>query len=191
LPATYVRTTFPKKEEVDHELHVVSVVKKLKSEAVALGFKLNMMDENYIKRNKKGPKKKKYYPDVYAQMVFDLGEEYNVRDLAVEIDNGTMGTERMFKKAKSLYEEMEWVSFILVPSVKRLETLQLNYTKFIEKQLEKHEVATSEAKVKVLLRCAVFAIRPDFESLGFLDSLVIRYDGTKIKMLPDDYIPVR
>jgi hypothetical protein len=191
VPKTYLRNTFPKKDEVQHEEHVVSVVKKLKSEAVALGFKLDMMDETYLKRNKKGPKKKKYYPDVYMQMIFDAGDEFILRSVAVEIDNGTMGTERIFRKAKSLYEEMKWLSLILVPSAGRLETLQVSYTKFLEKELQKPEIAASEQKMTVLVRCAVFAVRSDFVARGLLNARMIRYDGTPIAMIPDDYIAIR
>jgi hypothetical protein len=191
LPKTYIRTTFPKKNEVEHEEHVVNVVKKLKSEAVSLGFRLEMMDENYLKRNKKGPKKKKYYPDVYIQMIFDAGDEFNLRSAAVEIDNGTMGTERMFRKARSIYQEMEWVSFILVPSEGRLDTLRVNFTRFIDRELEKPDVAASEQKVMILESCAMFAVRDDFLSHGLLDAEVIRYDGARISMVPDDYIPMR
>jgi hypothetical protein len=191
LPKTFIRNTFPKKDEVDHDLHVVDVVKKWKSEAVTLGFKLEMMDENYLKRNKMGPKKKKYYPDVYIQMIFDAGDEWNLLSAAVEIDNGTMGTERMFKKAKSIYQEMAWVSFILVPSEGRLDTLRVSFTRFIDKELQKHEVAASERKVMVLENCAMFGVLDDFLTHGLLGAEVIRYDGARIMIVPDDYIPIR
>ncbi len=183
----HIRTALPNKYAVSHELQVVDIVKTIKREGGRLGYQYDIEDENYLKGESRGAKKNMPYPDLHVRLFFKVGKEVDIKNFAVELDNGTMKVEVVAEKARRVYEGKKWISMFICPNSQRIAKLRAGFARYIESEKENKVDEESKEEIDKLYLRSFFATSYEFHENGFLKTKWLAIEGGNATVVPDDY----
>ena len=183
----HIRAALPNKYTVAHELQVVDIVKTIKREGGRLGYQYDIEDENYLKGESRGAKKNMPYPDLHVRLFFKIGKEVDIKNFAVELDNGTMKVEVVAEKARRIYEQKKWISMFVCPNSQRIARLRAGFAQYIESEKERTEDEESREEIDRLYLRSFFTTSYEFHENGFLKTKWLAIEGGSATVVPDDY----
>ena len=183
----HIRAALPNKYTVAHELQVVDIVKTIKREGGRLGYQYDIEDENYLKKETQGAKRNMPYPDLHVKLFFKIGKEVDIKNFAVELDNGTMSEKVVAEKARKIYDEKKWISMIICPNSQRIAKLRAGFAQYIESEREGTEDEESRQEIDKLYLRSFFATSYEFHENGFLKTKWLSIEGGSATVVPDDY----
>jgi hypothetical protein len=183
----HIRAALPNKYAVSHELQVVDIVKTIKREGGRLGYQYDIEDENYLKGESRGAKKNMPYPDLHVRLFFKVGKEVDIKNFAVELDNGTMKVEVVAEKARRIYEGKKWISMFICPNSQRIAKLRAGFAQYIEGEKEKTEDEEGREDIDKLYLRSFFATSYEFHENGFLKTKWLAIEGGSATVVPEDY----
>ncbi len=189
---SHMRMAFPHENTVSHEMIVVKVVERYSQEPKeirkgdrTLKMSIDFWDENLLKAASRGGKKGLRYPDLFTVLTFEREDKYVLKKhLAVEIDNDSMPTSRVFAKTKGMYDRTNWTIVMLCPDAARVNKFQDAFKKEMNLMREK---TPYDEKLDKLLDMVVFASHEDFLLGGFLDTDWRMIDNKKATFIPGGY----
>ena len=182
----HIRNILPSQETASHELQVVSIVKTIKRDGGKLHYRYDIEDENYLKQKTQGAKKNVFYPDLYVKLSYDYKGTSPTRNLAVELDNGTMKPHLVAAKAHAINKANNWPSMFICPNPKRIDILRDGFAKYIESEAEKMFDEESKEEIRKLYGRVFFTTTYNFFEKGFLRTkwLMIN-EGETADVIPD------
>lgn len=183
----HIRAALPNKYTVAHELQVVDIVKTIKREGGRLGYQYDIEDENYQKRETQGTKKNMPYPDLHVKLLFKIGREVDIKNFAVELDNGTISERVVAERARTIYEKKKWISMVLCPNSQRIAKLRAGFAMYIESEKEGAQDEESREELDKLYLRSFFATTYEFHENGFLKTKWLTIEGGSATVIPGDY----
>ena len=170
---TYIRNTLPDKKLLSHELLVVEAVKTVKAESAKLAYEMDMEDENYLKARARGAKKYHAYPDVHFVLMFETPAGTVIKDIALEIDNGTMDPALIVEKTRKLFDKSfkaKCTTHILSRTRERVEQLIGAFSRYAQMKETFANTADDRKIIEIFKKRVAFATVGDFCVKGFVNT---------------------
>ena len=183
----HIRDNLPSRDHMAHEAQVVSIVETVKREGNRLGYGYDIEDENYLKRESGGAKKKMPYPDLHVTMAFRTEKEIQRRQLAIELDNGRQPAMSVAEKAFRTYEMRKWLTIILCPNPARIDKLRAALARYIEKEMPATKDPRKRVELEKLALRVFFATTYEFIENAFLNTAWLMVGERKAVFVPGNY----
>lgn len=183
----FIRTTLTNDQfRIAHELQIVDVIKKIKSEAWQSGYLYMIEDRDQLKK-RIDVGKGMHFPDLHVRIEFEAGKGTGKRHFAVEIVDVAKSHLHIIDLARRNLTDHGWHSLILSPSPTQMDNLIEKLNLYLSAEVERDGSASRIGELLRFGESMFFAPIVDFLQKGLSGTLLSTLSGREVRVFPKDF----